>query len=385
MPTLKDYLHALGNVENPVYIAIFLIVVLIVLIYFIFRYVIQPLRVSHYYEKKELELKNARLMALFTELDPDPVLRINEKGVIIYSNNSSKKISPNINLVDRSIKEILPDLKLDIDSFIKKDGTMNFSMSINDKHYAILIRGTSYLNIAQIYFRDISERVNFEIRLRDSEKKYKELSGHLQDKLEEERIRIARELHDSIGQNLLLLKLHMQGMFEENHKEMNSILTTIESTLVELRSIIQDLKPQVLDELGLNAALNLLCEKVSKDSDISGSIDIIGLNERLDQKIEITIFRTVQEILNNIVKHSRAKEFNIQLIDNPKYLRLLVSDDGIGMDYPEIMHGSNSKGFGLLNIKERVENINGKLKIDSSSNNGTLVVVEIPKNGQINE
>ncbi len=385
MPTLKDYLHALGNVENPVYIAIFLIVVLIVLIYFIFRYVIQPLRVSHYYEKKELELKNARLMALFTELDPDPVLRINEKGVIIYSNNSSKKISPNINLVDRSIKEILPDLKLDIDSFIKKDGTMNFSMSINDKHYAILIRGTSYLNIAQIYFRDISERVNFEIRLRDSEKKYKELSGHLQDKLEEERIRIARVLHDSIGQNLLLLKLHMQGMFEENHKEMNSILTTIESTLVELRSIIQDLKPQVLDELGLNAALNLLCEKVSKDSDISGSIDIIGLNERLDQKIEITIFRTVQEILNNIVKHSRAKEFNIQLIDNPKYLRLLVSDDGIGMDYPEIMHGSNSKGFGLLNIKERVENINGKLKIDSSSNNGTLVVVEIPKNGQINE
>lgn len=385
MPTLKDYLHAIGSVENPIYIAIFLTLTITILIYFINKYVIQPIKISHYYEKKELELKNARLMALFTELDPDPVLRINEKGIIIYSNDSAQKISTSINLVDKNIREVIPDLKFAFEEFIARDGTINFSQTISNRHYAILIRGTSYLNIAQIYFRDISERVNFEKRLKASEKKYKDLSGHLQDKLEEERLRIARELHDSIGQNLLLLKLHLQGMENGHEKEMNSILDTIESTLIELRNIIQDLKPQVLDELGLSAALTLLCEKVSKDTNIIGSIDIIGLENRLNPKIEITIFRTAQEILNNVVKHSLAKEFSIQVVDNSLFTRLMISDDGIGMENVNVRQNVQSKGFGLLNIKERVENINGTIKIDSSQNNGTLVVVEVPKTGETND
>jgi len=376
---LNEYVDLFFSYDNPVYYSIILALSLFVLVYVFYKYIILPLQKKHILEKQELELKNARLMALFAELDPDPVIRIDTDGKIIHSNDAAKKLNNLIELDGRNVREILPQINFPVTDYIRNNQTQNFFHAIDGKYYSILFRGTSYLDIAQIYFRDLTERKKFEEELEESRKRLKDLSAHLQDKLEEERQRISRELHDSVGQNLLLIKLRLQNINLNFIKsvekvEYSNLIETLENSIKELKSISYDLKPRILEEMGLGPALTSLCNKISKESGIKGSIEFVDLNdERFNTKMEISFYRIVQEALNNIVKHSKAEVFDIQLINNKEKIRLLISDDGVGI------FNSHRNGLGLINMKERVENYNGKFKIDSSQERGTLIIVEIPK------
>jgi signal transduction histidine kinase len=118
---------------------------------------------------------------------------------------------------------------------------------------------------------------------------------------------------------------------------------------------------------------------MSEETGIEGAVDIYGFEERLNKKLELTLYRIAQEAISNIVKHSRATEFNIQIMYDEDIVKLIISDDGIGFDPAHTNHKSNSSGFGLLNMQERIGSYNGKLKIDSSKGNGTLIITEIPK------
>ena len=133
-----------------------------------------------------------------------------------------------------------------------------------------------------------------------------------------------------------------------------------------------------MDEVGLGPSLRILTKRISEETGIKGTVDIYGDEERLNKKLELTLYRLTQEALSNIVKHSRAKEFNIQILNNKDIIKLMISDDGIGFD-PGHTNKSNFSGFGLLNMQERIGSYNGKLKIDSSEGNGTLIITEIPK------
>ncbi len=379
---LNEYLRLFFSINDPIFYSIFITIILFVLIYIIFRYVIFPLQKNYELEKKELELKNAQLMSLFAELDPDPVLRINLDGVIIFTNEAAKKLSP-INLLEgKNVKEILPEIKFNIKNFIEANKSRSFSHSINARYYSILFRGISSLNIAQIYFHDFTDKKKYERKLLHYNRRLKELSNNLQNNLEEERQRIARELHDSIGQNLLLMKLNLQNfenIFPRNDNGKNNyddIIESLEKTIIELKSILFDLKPKILEEMGLGPALKSLCHKISNETKIKGSVNITGLDKRLNSKIEMSLFRIIQEALNNIVKHSNANEFNIQLIYNENLIRLMISDDGKGIMKKDF---NNIKGLGLVNMRERIESLKGNFKIDSSPNNGTLLIFEIPK------
>ena len=370
---LNQYLKLLFSLNDPIYYSIVFTVLLFILLYLIFKYVVHPMQKKYKAEKMELELKNARLMALFAELDPDPVIRINMQGEIIYMNNSAAALVKDEKLDGRHIKEIIPIINFPVDYYILNNRSKNISYSLNSKNYSILFKGISSLEIAQLYFHDITEKIEYENKL-------KELSASLQNKIEEDRQRIARELHDDIGQNLLILKMNLINKYRSIlnnaglENDFQESIDFLQKILLELKIILYDLKPPVLEEMGLNMALSSLINKISGDGLLKGSFNVFGIEERINPKIEITLYRIVQEAINNILKHSYAKEFSVQLIRQDSLIKMLIYDDGVGFNY----NNNGFNGYGLINMRERVESFKGNFKIESSNNNGTLLVIEIP-------
>lgn len=376
---LHEYLKYFLSPNNPILISVLFVILVAVLVYFFSKYIILPLNKKHQLEKHEIELKNSRLMALFAELDPDPIIRIDNEGKILLSNQAAKnlfKLGPDT----AGITTILPALSTkDIKSGIESDDKFSNTIKIYEDHYTVLFVGNSNLHIAQIYFRNITKRKILEDRL-------KKLGNYLQEQIEEERNRIASELHDSIGQGLLLIKLRIQKIEQqlEMAKDSSEILELdgiLESTIRELKTIIYNLRPKILDELGLGPAITSLVHLVSEQSGIKGSLNINKMNGRIDKKLELFTFRLAQETLNNIIKHSDAQEFNLILQDNIDNLRLIVSDNGKGFDMNSLAGEHDLGGFGLLNMKERVESFGGDIKIDSTPGEGTVVIATIPIKG----
>ena len=370
---LDQYINLLGNLNDPVYYVIIFAVILFIFIYIIFKNVIFPLQKKHYIETHELELKNVRLMALFAELDPDPVIRTNIIGKIIYTNDSAKGLINEGNLKGKFINELIPQIDIPVIDYINSNGSKSFLYRTNSKEYLIVFRGISSLKIAQLYFHDITEKV-------ENEKKLKDLSENLQNKIEQERQRIARELHDGIGQDLLLLKMDLsneyKGMIQNtaDPEKLKNSIDSLQKTITELNIILFNLTPAALKEMGLGPSIAAMVNKISAAGFIKGSLNIVGLNKRLDDKLEITIYRIIQEALNNIIKYSKAKEFSIQFIIKNNRIKILIADNGTGIP----ADGKGHIGFGLINIRERVEYFNGIFRIDSSEENGTLLVIDIP-------
>ena len=375
---LHEYLKYFLSPNNPILFSLLFVILIAILVYFISKYIILPLNKKHQNEKHEIELKNSRLMALFAELDPDPIIRVDIDGKILLSNIAAKELF-SIATDSGDIENILPFLtKSEVQKNIQSDKKFSNTIKIYNNHYTVLFVGNSNLGIGQIYFRNITQRKILEDRL-------KKLGNYLQEQIEDERNRIASELHDSIGQQLLLTKLKIQRIEERinlaSDTEISDLDNLLEGTIGELKTIIYNLRPKILDELGLGPALTSLVHLITEQSGIKGSLNINILNGRLDKRIELFTFRLAQETLNNIMKHSGAKEFDLILQENEKNLRLIVSDNGSGFDIKEINPADGLNGFGLLNMKERVESFGGELKIDSTPGEGTMVMATIPVKG----
>ena len=378
---LKDYVNLIFSLNNPFIYSVFLIFFFLLVVYIFYKYIFYPAQKKHIEEKKEYELKNARLMALFAELDPAPVIRIDMNAKIIHANDAALELNNNEPIIGKNAAEFFPQLTEHPSGLIKGNKSFQFFFQTGERYYEVWFKGIANLEIAQLYFNDLTERNIFEKELINSKKKLQELSNHLQDKVEEERQRIARELHDSVGQNLLFIKLMLQN---PNHKQIHSdnednlkIISALEKSITELKRILFDLKPRILEEAGLNAAISTLCTNVSIESGIKGDVDFIGEEERLNNKLEVCIYRVIQEGLSNIVKHSKAKNFNILFVNNLNSIRIMISDDGIG--FLENSNNNSISHFGLMNMRERVENFKGNFKIESTLNKGSLLIAEIPK------
>ena len=375
---MHEYLKYFLSPNNPILFSLLFVILIAILVYFISKYIILPLNKQHQNEKHEIELKNSRLMALFAELDPDPIIRVDMEGKILLSNIAAKELFT-IASDSGDIEKILPFLsKSEVQRNIQSDKKFSNTIKIYNNHYTVLFVGNSNLGIGQIYFRNITQRKILEDRL-------KKLGNYLQEQIEDERNRIASELHDSIGQQLLLTKLKIQRIEERlnlaSDNEISDLDNLLEGTIGELKTIIYNLRPKILDELGLGPALTSLVHLITEQSGIKGSLNINILNGRLDKRIELFTFRLAQETLNNIMKHSGAKEFDLILQENENNLRLIVSDNGSGFDIKEINPADELNGFGLLNMKERVESFGGELKIDSTPGEGTVVMATIPVKG----
>ena len=186
---------------------------------------------------------------------------------------------------------------------------------------------------------------------------------------EEERTRIARELHDSVGQQLTLIKRKAQNLDKEDIAKMTNI------ALEEVRSISRDLYPALLKELGLKESIELLVNDYDEQTDLFFSIDIDSINDHFTENTSLNFYRLVQECLTNIVKHAKAKSVSVTIRKEDEKINALISDNGKGFD---VNDNKKKNSLGLKTIFERIKIMNGKLSIDSKLDVGTSFIFSIP-------
>ena len=192
---------------------------------------------------------------------------------------------------------------------------------------------------------------------------------------EKERTRIARELHDGIVQQIGATILKSRNTFKKlgvsEQPESTELLKDLEASSAELRSISHQMMPRALEEKGLIIALEELLSNSLPSSKFKYSFEHLHIENRLPKNIEVTLYRITQELIQNIIKHSKATEVNIQLMKTNNQILYLVEDNGVGFQ------SSTSKGIGLKNIQSRIDLIKGSILFDSE-NKGTLTTIKIP-------
>lgn len=230
--------------------------------------------------------------------------------------------------------------------------------------------------------RDITLRRRAEAELEKSHQQLRDLTGSLETVREDERTRIARELHDELGQQLTGLKMDLSWMESrlpdgkpELAAKLDSMTKLINATVASTRRISAELRPLVLDDLGLAAALDWLARDFSGRNGLEVSIDIGPDDWVLDNALATTIFRIAQESLTNVARHAEASRVRISLAQSGGRLILAVADNGRGM-----APGATEKRghFGLLGIAERIRALAGELRISSQPGEGTTLSVSIP-------
>jgi PAS domain S-box-containing protein len=233
---------------------------------------------------------------------------------------------------------------------------------------------------------DITERKTAQEALRISRDQLQKLSSHLETVREEEKRKIARDLHDETSQLISSLHAFLEaanGTLSQDAAKTRALLKKAQavSTTIhdEIHKLIYELRPSIIDELGLTAAIQNMQENSLKPSGLKSSLKISGRKARLSPEQEISLFRVIQETFSNIVKHSRAKYVKIALSFKKDSVRVSIEDDGIGFDFNDAIDSKEKvRGVGLIGMRERVELMRGKLEICSKPGAGTKTTVEIP-------
>jgi signal transduction histidine kinase/FixJ family two-component response regulator len=222
------------------------------------------------------------------------------------------------------------------------------------------------------------ERILSKEQLKKSEQALRFLSDRLMVAHEEERKIISRELHDSIGSSLCAIRLSIVNMMQSELgiESLEKIASMTQVTIDELRRIMNDMRPAILDELGILAALSWFCRQFKElhpDIKLMQRIEI--KEDAVPEPLKIIILRIVQESFNNIIKYSQAKTVTLSLLKNGDTIRLCVNDDGIGFDPDKGL----CTGIGLMSMKERAELSGGVFYLKSSKGQGTTVTVSWPQ------
>ncbi|MCW3124939.1 MAG: sensory transduction histidine kinase [Bacteroidetes bacterium] len=228
---------------------------------------------------------------------------------------------------------------------------------------------------------NVTERKKAEEELRQLNIELRSLSSHLQNVREEERIQIARDIHDDLGQQLTALKIEVDQLQKKMPKDdllkvkVNNILSLILEAINTIRRIAIDLRPAILDDLGLFAALDWMTKEFSKRTGILCLLQLEASQPEFEKDVTIAIFRIFQESLTNIAKHSKATTVTATIKMKNENLVMTICDNGIGFNEGEV---KPKKSFGLLGMKERAIALNGEIKITSRKGNGTLVQLNLP-------
>ncbi|MFW5998725.1 MAG: sensor histidine kinase [Halanaerobiaceae bacterium] len=198
---------------------------------------------------------------------------------------------------------------------------------------------------------------------------------------EEERKRVAREIHDGPAQSLANLVFRCEFTqkiidkdVQQAKDELKSLKNIVRSSVQDVRKIIYDLRPMSLDDLGLIPTLKRYIDKFIKQTEININFEIRGEQKSLPSSYEITIFRLVQEGLNNIYKHAQADRGRVCLEFAENQVNILIVDQGQGFDIDEV----NNDKFGLISMRERCDLVGGEMKINSKKNKGTRIQISIP-------
>ncbi|MGB2845452.1 MAG: sensor histidine kinase, partial [Candidatus Aminicenantaceae bacterium] len=236
---------------------------------------------------------------------------------------------------------------------------------------------------------DITERKQAEEEIKNSREELRNLAAHLQSAREEERTLIAREIHDELGQALTALKMDLSLLTSKLPKYQKPLLSRAKSmtslldeTIQTVKKLYTELRPSMLDDLGLAAAIEWQTEEFQSRTGIKCEVKIEPKEPILDKESSTAIFRIFQEALTNVARHTDASEIKVNLTEKAKVLELRVRDNGGGITGEKI---HDPQSYGLIGIRERAQFLGGEAKIIGVQNRGTTIAVSIPlhKNGGI--
>jgi two-component system sensor histidine kinase UhpB len=233
------------------------------------------------------------------------------------------------------------------------------------------------------FIRDITLRKKGEEKLQQSYEEIRRLASHLQDVREEERLIISREIHDQLGQQLTVMKMDISWLMKKSalgidapaKEKLDELNEMMDETVKTIRKISTDLRPSLLDDLGLGAAIEWHLNEFEKRSGIA--VHYKGVNNEVSLPLasKTGMFRIVQESLTNVARYAQAKNVKVNLEKRQDHLWLTIKDDGVGFDLDE---AAAKKTLGLVGMRERSAMMGGNYTINSSPGNGTTVVVNVP-------
>jgi len=254
--------------------------------------------------------------------------------------------------------------------WVRKDGT-RIPVMVSGK--PLSVAGKDWF---QLVGSDISERK----RAEEMQRAFSRRSLQLQ---EEERQRMARELHDGVNQILSAARFRLQETESaetrtgrENREDISQTKELLSEAIREIRRISHHLRPSILDDLGLIPAVRHLGNRFLERTGTRVELECVGFSQTLSSELETTLYRIIQEALNNVEKHAQATDVRIRFLQKNAFLTVEIADDGKGFDVVSIRQ--NGLGMGLRNMRERAAMISGRMTLNSAKDKGTEISIEIP-------
>jgi len=237
------------------------------------------------------------------------------------------------------------------------------------------------------FTKDISEKKWAEEELKNSLNQLHKLTQYIEKVREEERLTISRELHDDLGQALTAIKIDL-GIIKQNVSDkevvlkINKVSTLVSEIIKNVQRITSQLRPQIIDDLGLEAAIEWYTNEFAQRNKVELFLDMDS-DLTISPDASLIIFRIMQESLTNISRHSQATRVDIGLQKTYENITLRISDNGIGITDDEI---KSKKSFGIINMKERAASMGGSFEICHGNNSGTIISFSLPlKNEETHE
>jgi PAS domain S-box-containing protein len=342
------------------------------------------------------QLKGAEhLYRVFVDTMNEGAATFTPEGIVLYCNNrlgGMLKTSPD-RVVGSSIYRFIPPAEAPgFESAVRKSGREDAKMELFFKredqelvpvHLSLnAFRGQEVSAICMVAM-DLTERKRAEEKIGLYQGQLRALASELALAEERERRRLAAELHDRIGQTLALTKIKLSGLLQSNAcpglaSPLAEIARMIETTIQDTHSLIFEISPPLLYQVGFEAAVEWLAEHFQEQYGLAVEVKIGGRRNPLGGDLGIILFQVIRELLVNVIKHAGASRAKISMKYARNTLRVVVEDDGVGFAAsPDELQG-NMEGFGLFNIRERLHHAGARVTIESSPGKGTKATLIIP-------
>jgi len=344
---------------------------------------------------EELRASEQRYRYLFENAN-DAIFVHDLQGKIVAANQACERLTgyPVEELMGANMATLLSSEELSTAGRVQQRLLVGEEVSPYEQQFSRKDGTTAIVKLATSLITNNSQPTGFHHIARDitDEKRAQENLHYYVQQItsaqEEERKRIAREIHDDAAQSVLVLSRRLDALVSKPGRRLSPVLREdlkdlqglSDDILQSLRRFAQNLRPRILDDLGLVAAVEWLAEDLSQSEGIDARVDVQGDASDISPETQLLLFRIVQEALSNVRRHAQASKVVIKLDFTPEQIAMMVYDNGKGFELPEMISDFASSGrLGLAGMQERGRLLGGVISVQSAPGKGTTITVQVPR------